>query len=137
MQNWNTKNNLPKNIGNCLNLPVIVDRKKIQKHGLQTLYLPSTTPNNKNQRDHFGLGHIKEAGEKLLLGTQSNSSSKYSSLQSVTLSSFSSNNNNKSNVSHTSTGKNYYNKTSNSIKKSEEKKTKIYQFILPYLKKSV
>ena len=31
MQNWNTKNNVPKDVGNYLNLPIIVDRKKIKK----------------------------------------------------------------------------------------------------------
>ena len=31
MQNWNTKSNIPKDIGECINLPVIVDRKKISK----------------------------------------------------------------------------------------------------------
>ena len=30
MQNWVTKNDIPKDIGNCLNLPIIVDRKKIK-----------------------------------------------------------------------------------------------------------
>ena len=31
MQNWNTKKNIPKDIGNCLNLPVIIDIKKADK----------------------------------------------------------------------------------------------------------
>ena len=120
MQNWSTKATVPKNIGNCLNLPVIVDRKKIQKKGLQTLYLPSPSENQKKQKDHFGLNHIREAGEKILMATQSNSTSKYSPIQSVTLSSFSSG---KSNViqSHNSTGKDYYNKTNSFLRKEEYK----------------
>ena len=31
-QNWNTKNNVPTEIGNCLNFPVIMDRKQILKN---------------------------------------------------------------------------------------------------------
>ena len=31
MQNWNTKKSIPKNIGNCLNLPVIINIQKAEK----------------------------------------------------------------------------------------------------------
>ena len=31
-QNWNTKNNIPNEIGNCLNFPVIMDKKQIIKN---------------------------------------------------------------------------------------------------------
>ena len=31
MQNWNTKKEVPKDIGQCLNLPVIVDRSKVKR----------------------------------------------------------------------------------------------------------
>ena len=31
MQNWNTKKSIPKNIGNCLNLPVIINIQKADK----------------------------------------------------------------------------------------------------------
>ena len=30
-QNWNTKKNIPKEVGNCLNFPVIMDMKKLNK----------------------------------------------------------------------------------------------------------
>ena len=30
-QNWNTKNNIPKEVGNCLNFPVIMDMKQLNK----------------------------------------------------------------------------------------------------------
>ena len=30
-QNWNTKNNIPKEVGNCLNFPVIMDMKLLNK----------------------------------------------------------------------------------------------------------
>ena len=31
MQNWTTKNSIPSNIGNYLNLPIIIDKKKMEK----------------------------------------------------------------------------------------------------------
>ena len=31
MQNWTTKNSIPSNIGKCLNLPIIIDKKKMEK----------------------------------------------------------------------------------------------------------
>ena len=52
MQNWNTKKNIPKDIGNCLNLPVIIDIKKADKIYSKTYFLQKKTEkDNKKEKE--------------------------------------------------------------------------------------
>ena len=60
MQNWNTKKNIPKDIGNCLNLPVIIDIKKADKIYSKTYFLQKEEKKKKkikikNQQNLFYL----------------------------------------------------------------------------------
>ena len=49
MQNWNTKTNIPKDIGEYINLPVIIDRKKLKNlNNLNTNSLKNLLPQKKN-----------------------------------------------------------------------------------------
>ena len=50
MQNWNTKTNIPNDIGEYINLPVIIDRKKLKNlNNLNTNSLKKTSSSKKNE----------------------------------------------------------------------------------------
>lgn len=86
MQSWNTSTNIPKDIGICLDLPMIVDRKKIKKMKMSLQKHPSGSigrykgkeqggfkMNNDiikiKRSDYLGIEQIRYAGEKMMMNT--------------------------------------------------------------------
>ena len=54
-QNWNTKNNVPSEIGNCLNFPVIMDKKQIVKN-----LSPNVDKNNLKYEYYYPVSNRKD-----------------------------------------------------------------------------
>ena len=63
MQNWNTRESIPPDIGNCINYPIIIDRSKFKKNDT-ILSLPDA-----NKKIDFSKTKIRENGERLIQTT--------------------------------------------------------------------
>ena len=61
IQNWETSNNIPEDIGDLIHYPVIIDRKKYRYKEMEDNSLPAL-----DQKSDFSLAKIKKKGELLV-----------------------------------------------------------------------